>query len=162
MKCQFSHTSMFQRSFIPVLTGSALKNKGVQTMIDSVVKYLPNPSEVVNRANIKEGYVLIFYLLQNLIFRPEEKETTIILSPERSAEKPFVGLAFKLEVVFLLFGYEDFRLENLVSWHISVSIRVSWVEEIQFMRREMAAKFECRNWLECMQQIWRFFYSLTG
>ena len=62
----------------PVFMGSAFKNKGVQLVLDAVIDYLPNPAEVENKA---------------LDQRENEKE--ILLSPD--PEKPFVGLAFKLD-----------------------------------------------------------------
>lgn len=64
--------------FSPVLMGSAYKNKGVQNLLNGVVDYLPNPTEVNN-------YALDL----------EKNEERIKLEPDHS--KPFVGLAFKLE-----------------------------------------------------------------
>ena len=62
----------------PVFMGSAFKNKGVQLILYAVVDYLPNPSEVENKA-----------------FNQMEEEKEVVLLP--NPEKPFVGLAFKLD-----------------------------------------------------------------
>ena len=60
----------------PVMCGSAIKNKGVQLLLDGVTYYLPNPTEVVN-----EGH------------DQTKKEEKVLI--ESDPEKPFVGLAFK-------------------------------------------------------------------
>jgi elongation factor G len=62
----------------PVMCGSAFRNKGVQLLLDGVVSYLPNPTEVVNEAHDQD--------------KNEEK---VVL--ESDPNKPFVGLAFKLQ-----------------------------------------------------------------
>jgi elongation factor G len=63
----------------PVFVGSAFKNKGVQHLLDGVNTYLPNPTEVTNKA---------FEISNN-------KETEIELASDDG--KPLCALAFKLE-----------------------------------------------------------------
>ncbi|XP_073673560.1 elongation factor G, mitochondrial [Garra rufa] len=72
-----------QRVFTPVLVGSALKNKGVQPLLDAVLEYLPNPTEVKNYAILNE--------------EESSDGSKILMDPTRDDTQPFVGLAFKLE-----------------------------------------------------------------
>lgn len=62
----------------PVFMGSAFKNKGVQACLDAVLAYLPTPYDIQNSA---------------LDMDQEEKEVPVAVD----TEKPFIGLAFKLE-----------------------------------------------------------------
>jgi elongation factor G len=66
------------QELVPVYLGSAYKNKGIQEMMDAVLKYLPSPPEVVNKA---------------LDLDNDEEE--VILPSDR--DLPPVALAFKLE-----------------------------------------------------------------
>ncbi len=64
-------------SFVPVLCGSAFKNKGVQPLLDAVVDYLPSPLDIPP----VEGLKL-------------DGETTETRAP--SDDAPFSALAFKI------------------------------------------------------------------
>jgi elongation factor G len=60
------------------MCGSAFRNKGIQLLLDAVVHYLPNPTEVIN-----EGH------------DQDKNEEKVLIESDPS--KPFVGLAFKLQ-----------------------------------------------------------------
>uniref|UniRef100_A0A1A8CX07 Elongation factor G, mitochondrial n=1 Tax=Nothobranchius kadleci TaxID=1051664 RepID=A0A1A8CX07_NOTKA len=72
-----------QRHFTPVLVGTALKNKGIQPLLDAALDYLPNPSEVKNYAILNE--------------ENSTETSKIEMDPTRDCSNPYVGLAFKLE-----------------------------------------------------------------
>ena len=63
--------------FVPVLCGTAFKNKGVQPLLDAVVDYLPSPKDIGFVEGIKEG--------------SDEK-----LQIPNTPEEPFAALAFKV------------------------------------------------------------------
>ena len=72
-------TATLSRKLTPVFVGSAYKNIGVQTVLEGVNKYLPDPTEVVNTA---------------LDLDHNEDEVTL----QSDSDLPLVALAFKLEV----------------------------------------------------------------
>ena len=67
-----------KEEFVPVFLGSAYKNRGIQPLLDAVTYYLPDPSEVTNKA-------------LNLDKNEEPVELTT------NPDDPVVSLGFKLE-----------------------------------------------------------------
>jgi elongation factor G len=64
-------------AFVPVLCGSAFKNKGVQPMLDAVIDFLPAPIDI---AEVKGQAV----------------DSDAPISRKCSDDEPFAGLAFKI------------------------------------------------------------------
>ncbi len=64
--------------FVPILCGSAFKNKGVQTLLDAVIDYLPCPLDMP----LIEGTL------------PGDEEKKVPRKPDPA--EPFAGLAFKI------------------------------------------------------------------
>ena len=67
-----------EQAFVPVLCGSAFKNKGVQPLLDAVVDYMPAPTDVAAIKGVVPG--------------DEDKEET----RPSSDDAPFSALAFKI------------------------------------------------------------------
>jgi elongation factor G len=66
------------RDITPVLCGTALKNKGVQILLDKVIEYLPSPMDVAAVVGTD----------------PDDPEKKMTRNP--SVEEPFSALAFKI------------------------------------------------------------------
>ena len=64
-------------AFVPVLCGSAFKNKGVQQMLDAVVDYLPSPLDIPPAEGVKP-------------------DTEDVVTREPDDKSPFAALAFKI------------------------------------------------------------------
>ncbi|MFC3096757.1 elongation factor G [Alteraurantiacibacter palmitatis] len=65
------------QAFVPVLCGSAFKNKGVQTLLDAVVDFMPSPLDIEDVKGVNP-------------------ETDAEDSRATSDDAPFSGLAFKI------------------------------------------------------------------
>ena len=77
-----------QSKFVPVLTGSALKNKGIQPMLDAVTEFLPSPLDVPPTIGLRPGTD------EELVRIVDDKEPFAALAFKIAAD-PFVGkLAF--------------------------------------------------------------------
>ena len=65
-------------TIVPVVCGTAFKNKGIQALLDAIVNYMPAPTDVA----MVEGR--------------DPKNSEIIIDREMSDEAPFASLAFKV------------------------------------------------------------------
>ncbi len=70
--------AVIKKMFIPVLCGSAFKNKGIQPLLDAVVRYLPSP---LDRGEVHGVSV-------------KDKEKSEIRNPD--TKDPFSAIAFKM------------------------------------------------------------------
>ena len=69
--------AVIQCKVIPILCGSALKNKGVQFLLDAIVEYLPSPLDVPDLV-------------------ASDPKTGAAVSRKASDDEPFTALAFKV------------------------------------------------------------------
>jgi elongation factor G len=71
-------------AFVPVLCGTAFKNKGVQPLLDAVVDYLPSPTEVPAIRGVKMG-------TEEEIVRKSSDDEPLSMLAFKVMTDPFVG-----------------------------------------------------------------------
>jgi len=69
--------AVMDAAFVPMMCGSAFKNKGVQAVLDAVCAYLPSPLDVGNTVGVNP-----------------DNDQEVVLKPD--ANEPFSALAFKI------------------------------------------------------------------
>ena len=74
--------STINRDIFPVLCGSAYKNRGVQFLIDSIVDFMPAPTDVPN--------------IKGVLPKKNEEEEDVTEERPSSVDAPFASLAFKI------------------------------------------------------------------
>ena len=112
--------------FVPVVGGSAFKNKGVQYLVDAVVDYLPSPIDIPPQQGIN----------------PDNIEEKIPAPPDDAAK--FIGLAFKLWsdpfvgklVFFRVYRGKLTKGDTIYNPRTRKSDRVSRLIQIQADKRE--------------------------
>ncbi|MBU8875060.1 elongation factor G [Reyranella sp. MMS21-HV4-11] len=77
-------TGTINYAFVPVLCGSAFKNKGVQPMLDAVVNYLPAPNDVADVKGVKMG-------TDEAITLPSSDDAPLSALAFKIMTDPFVG-----------------------------------------------------------------------
>ena len=69
---------------VPILGGSAFKNKGVQAVLDAVIEYLPSPTEVkAIEGTLEDG--------ETVVTRPSDDDEPFSALAFKIATDPFVG-----------------------------------------------------------------------
>jgi elongation factor G len=71
--------------FVPVTCGAAFKNKGVQTLLDAVVDYLPSPLDIPPVKGIKPGKK------EEIVERKPEDNAPLSMLAFKIMDDPFVG-----------------------------------------------------------------------
>jgi elongation factor G len=112
--------------FVPVVGGSAFKNKGVQYLVDAVIDYLPSPIDIPPQQGIN----------------PDNLEEKIPAPPDDAAK--FIGLAFKLWsdpfvgklVFFRVYRGKLSKGDTIYNPRTRKSDRVSRLIQIQADKRE--------------------------
>ncbi|MEO6754633.1 MAG: elongation factor G [Chthoniobacteraceae bacterium] len=112
--------------FVPVVGGSAFKNKGVQYLVDAVIDYLPSPIDIPPQQGIN----------------PDNLEEKIPAPPDDAAK--FIGLAFKLWsdpfvgklVFFRVYRGKLTKGDTIYNPRTRKSDRVSRLIQIQADKRE--------------------------
>ena len=69
--------AVIEQEFTPVFLGTAYRNKGVQPLLDAIVRYLPSPLDAPSKGK-----------------NPKDQDQIIDLKPDNNL--PFVGMAFKI------------------------------------------------------------------
>ena len=76
-------TGTLNNELVPVLCGTAFKNKGVQALLDAVVQYMPSPTEVKAIRGLDED--------EQEVTRPSDDNAPFAALAFKIATDPFVG-----------------------------------------------------------------------